>query len=87
MPGSAFADFEARATDPSGRTPTLRWTDEYRDAHGRTVRTDFGAGPRASARLYTSGISPTAHRITVTATNARGQTATDTMTVTSGVYS
>lgn len=83
---TAIADFEARATDPSGTTASLRWTDEYTTARGERVRIEFGAGRSASTRLYTIGYSPTPHRITVTATNARGQTATDTITVTSGVY-
>jgi hypothetical protein len=82
--------FGAHGTDSTGAAlpaSAVRWSDSYTDVHGITQTVDLGTGLTLNHTLYTSGLSPTTHTITVTATDpANHRTATDHVQISVGAY-
>lgn len=82
--------FRAHGTSSSGsalQDADVRWTDTYRDAHGVTQTIELGRSLSLTHTLYTTGLSPTAHTITITVTDpVTHATVTDSVPITVGVF-
>jgi hypothetical protein len=83
--------FTAHGSEASGAPlagSDVDWTDTYTDPHGVTQHVDLGHGLSFTHTLFWNGSSPTAHTITITATDpVDHNTATDTVQITVGTFS